>query len=180
MFPWATVPTFTLSTELGWLTFDNFIWSFAKSFIFHRSNIGTLNLNCLKTTHQSLNLSLQLCIPCSDRYWPVVSNPQAASELKAWLSDPVLVYFCTLVPSRSTGYTETWDQTFPHLGLEFCLIASMLLSWERADTDALCCSRDFLSLTVASLVLAMSIALSSFNYHPFLRGLLVSFVREYQ
>ena len=35
----------------------------------------------------------------------MVSNPQAASEVKDWLSDPVLVYFCTLVPSRSTGYT---------------------------------------------------------------------------
>ena len=37
-----------------------------------------------------------------------------------------------------------------------------------------------MSLTVASLVLAMSIALSSFNNHPFLRGLLVPLVREYQ
>ena len=37
------------------------------------------------------------------------------------------------------------------------------MSWERTDADAPCCSRDFMSLTVASLVLAMSTALLSFN-----------------
>ena len=35
------------------------------------------------------------------------------------------------------------------------------------DAEAPCCSRDFMSLTVASLVLAMSIALSSFNLSSF-------------
>ena len=43
----------------------------------------------------------------------------------------------------------------------------MLVSWERTDADAPCCSRDFMSLTVASLVLAMSIALLSFNLSPY-------------
>ena len=52
-----------------------------------------------------MNLSLQLCVPCSGLSWPVASSPQAASKVKAWLSDPVLVYFCTPVPSGFTGYT---------------------------------------------------------------------------
>ena len=52
---------------------------------------------------------------------------------------------------------------FPHLGLEFCLIAAMLMSWERTDADAPCRSRDFMSVTVASLGLAMFIVLLSFH-----------------
>ena len=56
---------------------------------------------------------------------------------------------------------------FPHLGLEFCLIASMLESWERADALAPRCSWDFMSLTVTSIVLAMSIALSRCNLSSF-------------
>ena len=56
---------------------------------------------------------------------------------------------------------------FPHLGFEFCLTASMLVSWGRADAPCFC--RDFMSLTVASFVLAMSIAMSSFNLSSFPR-----------
>ena len=73
------------------------------------------------------------------------------------------LHFLYLVSWAGHFFFPWLSPHFPHWG--FWLIASMLVSRLRADAP--CCPRDFMSLTVASLFLAMSSAFLSFSLSSF-------------
>ena len=57
--------------------------------------------------------------------------------------------------------------TFSTSGVRILADSSYVSVMRTANADAPCCSRDFMSLTIVSPVLAMSIALSSLNLSSF-------------
>ena len=68
----------------GWLKLGSFTWRFAKASSLTKLTLELSTELFQDTTHQSPNLSLLLCVPCSNLPGPVVSNLQATFEEKAW------------------------------------------------------------------------------------------------
>ena len=170
---------FYFERRVRMINIRQFYSELCKSFIFYWSNIGTVNLNCLKTQLIRVWICLFNCVylvlTCLGLWYP---TPRLLPKWR--LGFLVLCLFISahlfpVVPlvKLSAPSTLSWalffmaDTTFSTSEVEFCLIASMLVSWERADADAPRCSRDFMSMTASSLVLAMSIALPSFNLSSF-------------